>query len=177
MAKRQAIRLEGRGAESEFLRLVPNSRASDNAKLGDVIVSVDGSQHYVEVKECHYPAVKGDTINQVRAIKFITCVVQAPQQRCWYILSPDQLVRLAATKSRGQHTEIPFESMNFTLKSLSNEFHSKAPDAELAIRVTEAIRRGAAAENLKDLMNSLLTEIVAVKQRYIEAVRRSERHH
>lgn len=177
MAKRQAIRLEGKGAESEFLRLVPNSRASDNARLGDVIVSVDDTQHYVEVKECHAPAGSGGTINQVRAIKFITCVVQAPQQRCWYILSPDQLVRLAATKRRGQHTEIPFESMNFTLGSLSSDFHSKASDGELAANVEAAIRRGVAAENLKSLMESLLAEIVAVKQRYIEEVRRSERCH
>lgn len=174
MAKRQAIRLEGQGAESAFLKLVTGSRASDNAKLGDVIVPVDRVDHYVEVKECHAEEGAGGTINQVRAIKFITCVVWAPNQRCWYILSPDQLVRLASTKSRGQHTEIPFESMNFTLGSLSEDFHSKATDAELQTKVHAAIRRGVAAGNLRDLMASLLKEIIAVKNRYIEEVRRTD---
>lgn len=174
MAKRQAIRLEGQGAESAFLRLVPGSRSSGDARLGDVIVSVDHADHHVEVKECHAEAGAGGTINQVRAIKFITCVVWAPKPRCWYILSPDQLVRLAATKSRGQHTEIPFESMNFTLGTLSEEFHSKATDAELAVKVLAAIRRGSVSANLKALMQSLLNEIVAVKTRYIEEVRRSD---
>lgn len=171
MAKRQAIRQEGQDAEKTFLVLVPNSRLSDNAKLGDVIVTLDDStEHYVEVKECHATTVQAGTINQVRAIKFITCVVWAPNQQRWYILSPDQLVRLAATKNRGQHTEIPFESMNFTLRTLPDEFHSKATDAELASAVQAAIRRGNASAGLKELMQSLQKEIVKVKDRYIEEV-------
>lgn len=175
MAKRQAIRREGQGAEAAFLRLVEASRTSDNAKLGDVIVRVDAADHYVEVKECHAAQGGGGTINQVRAIKFITCVVWAPNQHCWYILSPDQLVRLASTKSRGQHTEIPYECMNFTLGSLPDDFHSKATDAELNAKVAAAIRRGAAAGDLRELMHLLLIEIIAVKTRYIEAVREVDR--
>lgn len=171
MAERQAIRLEGKAAESAFRRLVRDSRASDEAKRGDVIVPVDGKDHYVEVKECHAPAGAGGTINQVRAIKFITCVVWAPNHRCWYILSPDQLVRLAATKSRGQHTEIPFESMNFTLASLGSQSHAKATDDTLDCEVRAAIRRGLAAGGLRKLMESLLKEIHQVRERWIEKVR------
>lgn len=174
MAKRQAIRLEGMGAEQAFLKLVPESRVSTNAKLGDVMVRVDGKDHYVEVKECHADAGKGGTINQVRAIKFITCVVWAPNHSCWYVVAPDQLVQLAATKGRGQHTEIPFESMNFTLASLSEDFHAKATDEQLAKVVVAAIRRGAAASTLKTLMDSLLKEITVLKQKYIDAVRRED---
>jgi hypothetical protein len=171
MAERQAIRLEGKAAESAFRKLVRDSRASDEAKRGDVIVPVDGVDHYVEVKECHAPAGAGGTINQVRAIKFITCVVWAPNHGCWYVLSPDQLVRLAATKSRGQHTEIPFESMNFTLASLGSQFHSKATDATLDLEVRAAIRRGQAAGELGRLMTSLLGEIRQLRERWIEKVR------
>lgn len=118
MAKRQAIRLEGQGAEAAFLKLVPGSRPSTNAKLGDVLVVVDGAEHFVEIKECHANYGVSGTINQVRAIKFITCVIWAPSRDCWYVLSPDQLVLLASTKSRGQHTEIPFECMNLSLDSI-----------------------------------------------------------
>lgn len=107
----------------------------------------------------------------MRAIKFITCVVWAPNHRCWYILSPDQLVRLAATKSRGQHTEIPFESMNFTLASLGSQSHAKATDDTLDCEVRAAIRRGLAAGGLRKLMESLLKEIHQVRERWIEKVR------
>lgn len=171
MAKRQAIRNEGKPAEQAFLRLVPGSRPSDIAKLGDVVVALDCAEHYVEVKHCDSV---GESINQVRAIKFIPCVIYAPRRNSWYILSPDQLVRLAATKSRGHHNEIPFECMNFTLGSLSDDFHSKATDAELATKLHAAIRRGAAASNLQELMTSLLQEISTVKSRYIDAVRRAD---
>jgi hypothetical protein len=175
MTKRQAIRLEGEGAVRAFLSLVPGSRPSDNAKLGDAIVRGDGSDHYVEVKECHASAGEGGTINQVRPIKFIPCIIWAPNQECWYILSPDQLVLLAATKKGGQHTEIPFESMNFALGSLSGKYHSKAKDSELGAKVLAAIRRGVKAENMKELMASLLDDIIAIKMKYIEAVRRADK--
>jgi hypothetical protein len=170
MAKRQAIRLQGEGAEDAFLKLVPGSRKSPNAKSGDVVVPLDGSEHFVEVKECHAEARKGGTINQVRAIKYITCVVWAPNQGCWYVVAPDQLVRFAANKTRGQHTEIPFESMNFNLASIGPTLHTKANNQELATAVHTAIRRGLASPKLGELMISLLDEIVALKRRYIDAV-------
>ncbi len=170
MTKRQAIRREGEGAEQAFLRLVPSSRGTDDARRGDVIVTVDGIDHYVEVKECHASVGQGGTVNQVRPIKFIACVIWAPNQGCWYILSPDQLVLLAATKKRGQHTEIPFECMNFTLGSLPEHLHSRASDAELGVTVLAAIRRGAKAEKMSGLMSALLRDIRAIKNKYIEAV-------
>lgn len=115
MAQRQAIRGEGNAAEKRFFELVPGSLACRNAKEGDAIVPIDGANYFVEVKECHAELGKGGTINQVRAIKFITCVVWAPNHDCWYVISPDQLVQIAAGKSRGQHTEIAFECMNLSL--------------------------------------------------------------
>lgn len=168
---RQAIRGEGDKGEQAFLQLVPRSRASENAKLGDVIVKVDGVDHYVEVKECHAGAGETGTINQVRSIKFIPCVVYAPAQRCWYVLSADQLVHLAANKGRGQHTEIPFESMNFSLRSLDAQYHTKVADTGLADAVTAAIRRGVEATEERALMESLMGDIEKVKSKYIKAVR------
>jgi hypothetical protein len=76
---RQAIRNEGQKAESLFLDLVSTARHSDAARRGDAIVEVDGSDYYVELKECHASPGRGGTINQVRAIKYITCVIWAPE--------------------------------------------------------------------------------------------------
>jgi len=105
-------------------------------------VTVDGTDSYVEIKECHAEDGCNGTINQVRAIKYICCVVWAPNHGCWYVISPDQLVGVAATKARGQHTEIPFESMNFGLRALPDALHTKCSDADLGEVVRAAIRRG-----------------------------------
>jgi len=171
MAKRAAIRREEEGAESAFLKLVPGSRCSNNCRLGDVIVPVDGTDHYVEIKHCDS---KGESINQVRAIKFIPCVIFAPRRACWYILSADQLVRLAASKARGQHTELAFECMLFTLNSLASTSFSKATDAELDDTLRVAIRCGVSATGLRELMTALLADITTMKKQYIELVRRMD---
>jgi len=115
---RRAIRSEGRDAEDAFVRLVPGSQRSDSKSRGDVIVAVDGKNYYVEVKSCHAAVGEQATADQVRPIKYNACVVRTPKRRCWYVMSPDQLVSLAGTKNRGQHCEIPFECLAISLNSL-----------------------------------------------------------
>lgn len=171
MARRQAIRLEGQNAERRFLNLVPDSRDSDHARKGDAIVTVDGEDSYVEIKECHARATASGTINQVRAIKFICCVVWAPNHGCWYVISPDQLVGVAATKPRGQHTEIPFESMNSGLRGLPEDLHTKCSDAGLGEVVREAIRRGRRRADVAQLLEQMLDDIIDLKERYRKRVR------
>lgn len=172
MAKRAAIRNEGQKAEHRFMEFVTTARPSDSAKLGDVVLTVDGDREYVEVKECHAQIGKSGTINQVRAIKYICCVIWAPNHDRWYVISPDQLVRLAATKNRGQHTEIPFECMHFGLTSLPDDLHTKCTDAKLAETVEEAIRRGRRNARLREMMFRLSEEIKSIRQRYREEVRK-----
>jgi len=171
MAMRAAIRNEGQRAEHRFIEFVPKARTSDQGKLGDAVMTVDGDTAYVEIKECHAEIGKGGTINQVRAIKYICCVTWAPKHRCWYVISPDQPVRLAATKNRGQHTEIPFECMNFSLKGLPDYLHTRCNDEQLAKTVEEAIRRGRKNARLHNAMCRLLEDIKSIKQRYHEEVR------
>ncbi len=72
---RQTIRGEGERAVERFINLVDGAKVSDNARLGDVIVPVDGKESYVELKECHAELGSGGTINQVRPIKYICCVI------------------------------------------------------------------------------------------------------
>ena len=168
---RQTIRGEGHKAEVEFVKLVDGARFSDKSKRGDVIVHVDGKDFYVEIKECHAKPGKTGTINQVRPIKYICCVIWAPEQGCWYVLSPDQLVRFAAEKPRGHHNEIPFECMNFSLRSLDEKYHTKCKGKNLAKVVVETVRRGETHASLRALMNDAFQEIRAMSEKYKQAVK------
>lgn len=138
---------------------------------------IDNRKEYVEIKECHAePGKQQATINQVRAIKYTCCVIWAPKwapnRDCWYVISPDQLVHIAAKKERGQHTEIPFECMNFTLGFLddNHDLCTKCKDSDLAKEVTAAIRRGRDNKVLSCLMRSLLGEIQTLKNKYFKRV-------
>jgi len=135
------------------------------------MVRVDGEDAYIEVKECHAAPGRSGTINQVRAIKYITCVVCAPKHGCWYVISPDQLVGIAATKNRGQHTEIPFECMNFGIPNIPTELHTKCGDKELSDVVHEAVRRGKRHAEVQKAMSDLLREIQDLRTRYATSVR------
>ena len=170
MAKRASIRNEGQDAEDHFIRLVAAARASDLAKAGDAIVTVDGEDSYIEIKECHAVVGKSGTINQVRAIKYITCVVWAPGHGWWYVISPDQLVGIAAAKNRGQHTEIPFESMNFGIPNIPSDLHTRCADAELSDAVHEAVRRGRRRSDIQKAMAELLQDIQSLRSRYSHRV-------
>jgi len=171
MSKRAAIRNEGRDAEQRFIDLVEGARDSDHQARGDAMVQVDGQDAYVEVKECHAKAGRSGTINQVRSIKYITCVVWAPGHGCWYVISPDQLVGIAATKNRGQHTEIPFECMNFGIPNIPTELHTKCSDEELSEVVHQAVRRGRRHVQVQKAMADLLREIQDLRDRYISDIR------
>jgi len=164
--------MRAKKAEDYFIKLVTGARRSDLAKHGDVVMTVDGDTAYVEIKACRAELGRG-TINQVRAIKYICCVIWAPKHRCWYVISPDQLVRLAAKKNRGQHTEIPFECMTLSLnKRLPKDLYTKCTDQQLATTVEGAIRRGRENVNLHDMMCRLLVDIESIKERYLNEVNR-----
>jgi hypothetical protein len=157
---RQAIRHEGDKAEHLFLRLVGDSVKSRDSKRGDALVLVDGNQHYVEIKQC-----QSGTINQVRAIKFIPLIVYAPNESNtpWLVVPPQEVIRLVLNKSRGQHTEIPFESANLSPNSISNKFRCK--DEDLETKVRDAIRDGSKHGDLQAVMNTLHSELIALKER------------
>lgn len=170
MENRAAIRNQGRRAEERFIRLVNGACRSDSSKRGDAIVVVDNREEYIEIKECHAGPRAGGTINQIRAIKYICCVIWAPERSCWYVVSPDRLVYLAASKPRGQHTEIPFECMNFSLDYLEKrpELHERCTDDGLCETVIRAIRSGRENIELSSMMSCLLEEIESLKTKYKE---------
>lgn len=156
---RQAIRHEGDDAERSFLRLVKGSRPSPDSKRGDALVPVDNDWHFVEIKQC-----QSNTINQVRAIKFIPLIVYSPENDLpWVVIPAHEVVRLVSAKSRGQHTEIPFESANLSLSQLPDNF--RCGDAGLEQKVMQAIRDGSKFAEVKEFMASLHIELVELNER------------
>ena len=109
------LRQQGDNAKNLFRRLVTNVRRSNDFSAGDTEVFIDGNWHHVDVKECN-----SNTINQVRAIRYQTLVIY--NDGVWFVIPPQEVVRLMAQKSRGQHTEIPFECANLTLSQLQTVY-------------------------------------------------------
>lgn len=149
----------GADAEAQFL-LLTGASPTTQAALGDAIL--DG--HYVEVKKASSP-----TLNQVRAVKYITLVAYAARADRWYVVPASDVVRLCAQKTRGQHTENPFESATLNLNHL--ETFAVSDPAELAERVRAAISMAAEYPELKHLMESVLDESKDLAVRSIEQVR------
>ena len=164
---RQAIRHEGDNAEQIFLHLVKDSRSSPIAKRGDAQVAVDNKWHFVEIKECH--STNG-TINQIRAIKFIPLIIYAPeheQGRPWVVVPAHKVVSLVLPKSRGQHTEIPFECANLPLRGFVDFLCTQQ---ELEQKVIEAIRNDMNYIEVKEFMKNLYTELRELDKRTKEGL-------
>ena len=167
-----AIRHDSDEAEAQFDRFVQSAMPSDNAKDGDRIVIADNQRGYVEIKQCTAPWGKTGTINQVRAIKCIPLVIWAKARNCWFVIPADELVRIAAGKSRGQHTEVSFESMNLSLKGNDAEWHQfRCTDGELNERVVAAVRRAREKKDILALMQNLKGELSVLNQKYKDKVR------
>jgi hypothetical protein len=136
----------GDSAEEAFRRLTgarPPIRAAD----GDAVL--DGC--HIEVKKA-----SADTLNQVRAVKFIPLVALHSPTGTWYVIPAPDVVKLVAQKERGQHTENPFESATLSLKKLDG-FKVRS-ESLLATAVREAIERGKSFPRLEAAMRGVLTE-------------------
>lgn len=162
---RQAIRNEGAPAEQAFLAIVAMARASDSAKRGDAIVSRDGIDHYIEIKH-----TTSNTINQIRAVKFIPLVIYSPQEPLpWAVIPAHEVVRLVVEKERGQHTELALESANLSLSGISASF--RCGDAGLSQAVHGAIGAASAYQELREVLTELLQNLSEMKEQFREKVR------
>ncbi|MCH8314416.1 MAG: hypothetical protein IIA64_00450 [Planctomycetes bacterium] len=61
--------------------------------------------------------------------------------------------------------------MNFSLRSLDEEYHTKCKGKNLAKVVVEAVRRGETHASLRALMNDAFQEIRAMSEKYKQAVK------
>lgn len=161
MTPRQAIRNEGKAAEQAFLQLVKNARPSDVARLGDAIVTVDGTPTYVEIKY-----VTSNTINQVRAVKYIPLVIYSPQHgnQPWTVLPAHEVVQMVLPKARGQHTEIALESANLSLAGIDAKF--RCTPARLDEAVQNAVRSARQYKTLARILPELVNQLRALNEAF-----------
>ena len=134
------------------------------------VLEVDGEKGRLDVRG--YGAALGTNgYAPVSAIDYCCLVVWAGNRDCWYVFSPDKLVRLAARKSRGRPAPCPFHS-----RSVSIGTGSGWCDEDLEAIVPRIIRRGRNRAE-KILMKSLQEEVDAgvepqiLSDKYLRAVR------
>ncbi len=149
----------GRTAEERFRGLtgaIPASRASD----GDALLE----GHPVEVKRA-----TSNTLNQVRAVKYIPIVALFAPTDTWYVVPAHEVVVQVSRKARGQHTENPFESATLSLGNLG-AFRVDDPQ-ELRLRTLQAIEASASYLILKKEMLQVLAESKALAASSTDRVR------
>lgn len=127
------IRHRGDNAKNLFKALVTNVRRSNDFSSGDTEVYIDGKWYHIDVKNCN-----SNSVNQVRAIRYQTLVIY--NNGTWYVIPPQEVVRLAMENSRGQHTEISFECAILRLNQIQAVF--RCSEEQLADRVYTAVRMG-----------------------------------
>jgi hypothetical protein len=152
------IRHQGDNAKELFRRMVTNVRRSNDFSTGDTEVYIDGNWHHVDVKDC-----RSNSVNQVRAIRYHTLAIH--NEGVWYVIPPQEVVRLVAQNLRGQHTEIPFECANLRLNQIQSVY--RCSDSQLAERVYAAIRMGQQEEfeKVRAIMADLYTDLIKIKER------------
>lgn len=155
---RPGISRGGVDAEAKFRRLT-GAIDAERAALGDAVL--DG--HYIEVKQAASP-----TLNQVRAVKYITLVAFSVPDERWYVIPANEIVRQCATKKRGQHTENPFESATLSLDNLAR--YALADSAQMKQAVLDAIAEAQRYPVLKNLMDRVLNDSKALAEKSVAEV-------
>jgi hypothetical protein len=138
--------------------MVTNVRRTNDSSAGDTEVNIDGIWYHVDVKDC-----QSSSVNQVRAIRYQTLVIY--NEGVWYVIPPQEVVRLVAQRSRGQHTEIPFECANISLTQIQSVY--RCSDSQLAERVYASIRMGHQQQyiEVKEVMDNLYSDLIKLKER------------
>ena len=149
----------GRSAEDEFVRATGATRATV-ASIGDVLLE----GHPVEVKKA-----SSNTLNQVRAVKYIPLAALDTRTNVWYVIPAHVIVREVARKRRGQHTENPFESATLSLGNLSR--YRIDSEYELASATLRAIEDSARYLDLKREMDRVLGRSRSLAEESVDRVR------
>jgi len=155
---RVGISKTGNKAEDLF-RTFTSSQKPTEAVLGDAVKN----GIYAEVKK-----VSGDTLNQVRAVKYITLVAYDADRDDWYVVPACDVVALIAVKERGQHTENPFESATLSLRHLGPY---KVSSSDLSTAWAAAVQKSDGKTLLKQKMKEVLQECKNLSATHKMAVR------
>ncbi len=149
----------GNKAEDLF-RSLTSSLKPGEARLGDAVKN----GNYAEVKK-----VSGDTLNQVRAVKYTTLVAYDAENDAWYVVPACDVVALIAGKERGQHTENPFESSTLSLRNLGPY---KVSSGNLSAAWDAAVVKSDGKPLLKQKMKDVLQECKDLSTAHKNAVRK-----
>ena len=152
----------GREAERRFRDVTGASRA-ERAADGDAVL--DG--YNIEVKQ-----TSTNTLNQVRPVKYLPLAVLDTRTDDWYVVPPDEIVRLAARKKRGQHTENPFESVTLSVRDIGECW---VPEGQLRSRTLGAIEQGERESPLRDAMREIRersTDLAAWSREHVRGLLR-----
>jgi hypothetical protein len=149
----------GRSAEEAFLALT-GAQPSPTAAMGDAVLK----GHPIEIKRA-----SSNTLNQVRAVKYITLVVYYSPTDDWYVVPAHVVVAAVSVKSRGQHTENPFESSTL---SVGNLHPYKLDDSSQLRQATlDAIAKSAKFPALKEAMDEVLLQSKGLAASSLQHVR------
>lgn len=136
----------GKTAEESFIALTGAVKAP-SAAVGDAVLE----GRLVEIKRA-----TSNTLNQVRAVKYIPLVVYYAPEQAWYVVPAHAVVAAVSQKSRGQHTENPFESATLSVKNLGAYKVEEA--AQLRERTLAAVAESERYPQLHELMQAILQE-------------------
>ncbi|MDQ3035102.1 MAG: hypothetical protein M3Y87_22035 [Myxococcota bacterium] len=137
---------DGASAEQVFCALTGATKAA-TARQGDAVLN--GCN--IEVKKA-----SAQTINQVRAVKYIPLVVFHEPTSTWYVVAAHVVVCLVSSKARGQHTENPFESATLNVFALG-KYKVAAPE-DLKQATLQAIADAERYPEMKAAMAAVLAD-------------------
>ncbi|MCL2726721.1 MAG: hypothetical protein FWD69_20060 [Polyangiaceae bacterium] len=150
---------EGHSAEERYRQA---TGASTSAKSGDGDAVLGDCN--IEVKKA-----TAQTLNQVRAVKYIPLVVLYEPTDTWYVVPAHVIVCLVSSKARGQHTENPFESATLNIFALAK--YQIASEKELKQATLDAIAEANKYPDLKKAMENVLKESKSLATRSIHDVK------
>jgi len=84
-------------------------------------------------------------------VKYLPIVVYFEPTGTWYVIPPQVVVSLVSRKTRGQHTENPFESATLNLGALGS-YAVTDPRRNLAKATLRAVEDGDRYPQLRDAM-------------------------
>ena len=139
------ISKSGKSAEESFRKITGASK-SPKSSIGDAILC----GYAIEVKKA-----SSNTINQVRAVKWIPLVVRDDKHDEWYVIPAPDVVELVSQKTRGQHTENPFESATLSVAKIER---FRVEKSELKNCVLRAVARGKKFSVLRKATEKVLSD-------------------
>lgn len=153
----------GRRAEDLFCKLTGAVRAT-SAAMGDAVLE----GNLVEIKQA-----SSNTLNQVRAVKYIPLVAFDVRDETWYVVPASAVVVQVGSRIRGQHTENPFESATISLTNIQR--YRLDDPAQLRSAVLSAVEEAGSYPRLAEAMKVVLEESRRLARESIETVRKALR--